>query len=42
MHDANFGVCWIALYAPSNGMHRGIRWVWFGETNNIANAEEFI
>jgi hypothetical protein len=37
-----FWGCWLVSYAPSNGMHRGIRWVWFGEINNIANLEEFI
>jgi hypothetical protein len=33
---------WLVSYAPNNGMHRGVRWVWFGEINHIANLEEFI
>jgi hypothetical protein len=33
---------WLVPYATNNSMHRWIRWVWFGEINNIASLDKFI
>jgi hypothetical protein len=41
MHGEILGLR-LAPYAPNNSMHRWIRWVWFGEINDIANLEDFI
>jgi hypothetical protein len=41
MHGEILGL-WASLICTNNNMHRWIRWVWFGEINDIANSEGFI